>query len=310
MKPNFFSFILGVFIMGMLTSCDPDKTGGNDPQPVTPIPPVSFENSLTYFSAQGRAFSAVEFSDVTLCEIHSDIADFELTCNSPEGYKIFLKKLSNKDNADFYVYRIVADMSTISKITSSNEMEEIEIKYSLSGNGYTDGNWGKKSYNNSLIIYRYLMPGKTPDEIYHNWYLAEHEIVDNLNRMVFEDKYTFSETKISSQFGVTNSPLTINYHGFQKQEFVNEYGELITKKDVMWDTSCEKDLPGWVSGKSVMLKTELNESRPCYYSYPDDFGSSVYFLSSDQLLTMKGEYDSNGNLLKIHYYKFFQKTVD
>ncbi|MDE6009651.1 MAG: hypothetical protein K2G90_10640 [Muribaculaceae bacterium] len=308
MKHEFFLLILGCLLLGVLSACGPDKES-NEPQPVTPTPPVSFENSLTYFTAQGMEFSAIEYLDVTLCEVHSDIADFELTCNPPEGYKIYLKKLSQKDNADFYVYRIVCDMSKISTSTSSNEKEKIEIKYSISGTGYTDGKWGNKTYENSLVIFRYYLPEEMPEKIYHNWYLAEHSVVDNLTKAEFKDRYTFVETRVSSQYGVANTPLIINYFGMMEDSYVDEYGNLITKKDVNWDTSCKTDLPGWVVGEHIILKTELKDSQLVYYSYPDDFGSSVYVILDDKLLTMKGEY-MKGELLKIHYYTFFRRTAE
>ncbi len=300
MKKNLFSCLLWAFMAVMTVSCGDD----DEPSP-TPSEPSTNENSLTYKFSKSYSWAAAEFTDVTLVEIHSDVEDYKLSYEAPQGYRLYLKKEQQKDRVGFTVYRIVCDMDPVTAVTENNKNEIVEIEYSISGNGYRDGKPAIIKYEDDVEFQRFDCPKADLSALYKGWYLAEHDVKDNSDWVEFQTKYKFSEIKKEPiEYSETFSPLTIS----SEAEYYNKDG--VWTLHHLLSSSCNTELPGWKKNNDVEMGDSLiDNGRFGISGEPRDFGCAVYFVNGNMLRCMKGEY-SNGELVRIHYYKFIPRSTE
>ncbi|MDE6484058.1 MAG: hypothetical protein K2L14_01500 [Duncaniella sp.] len=275
-------------------SDEPDIVNPDDSKPV-------HDNSLTYTFVKGNFWSAIGYEGVTLAEIHSDVTDYQLQCEAPQGYRISLLKSDKKDGGGFTVYRIVCDMDENPAETTDNKNTRYNVTYTISGNGYRDGKPSVITYENSVDWQRFESPVSKPDALYRKWYLSEYSVEENLDWVEFSGRTKYSETKVEPRrYSPSISPLKI--FG-QKVPGPADTGGNILHYIYSLSTNATQDFPGWKTGDNE-LANMLYISCFLYPMENQYFGASIVFLNDQKLRAMKPEYSSDGKLLRVHRYEF------
>lgn len=246
------------------------------------------DKNQVYITLFGNSWPANAISDITLGEIHSEIPDFKLYCSAPDGYSIKLVKLNKLDEVDFYIYRIVCDMSAIDDVSPNNKNDMIRIPFTLTGTTTSAGKPSVQEYKEELGIQRFYIPESNSSALLRNWYLAQYQINENYDLLCCTDRFTHDvkETKTET-YSPDDSPLYIYYNKGNGQELT---------------TSCSKNLPGWIKGENKTLLNHFEGTFLTYTEETNDFGCSVYFINNSRMLVCKPEYSTTGKLLRVHRY--------
>ena len=276
--------ILSLSIFAILsTACSKD----DDSEPTT----STTSYTLNYYSATAD-WPSQFYMGAKLSEVHTDIADLQLNCDSPEGYRLYMIDADQKDANGLKIYYIMADMDQVMQTTTTNEAVDMSVDCSLTGSKNTKNEAVKASSNMSVTWKRFYCPDPSSEALAKNWILSQEWITPYSSWVSFDSsgKAIFNYYSANS-WTTENSPLTIK----------SSYDENSDRYDIQYFNT-STSLFGWLqTSDGHSLESKLDAGLWNTDANPEP---AVFFIDDDQLKCMAIEYDEAGLMVGLHRYFF------
>ena len=264
----------------VLTSCGHDKEA-EPPEETTPV-----EN---YFYEANEYWSSQLYLGAKLMEIHTNVTDYQFSCQTPEGYQLELVKQPEKDSEGLVVYYLEMDMAEMTESSSSGQEATLSIPIVFTGTTLDSGETVATQFTKTVKLVRYFRPVVESGAMAKNWVLVKDE------KTVFSDWITFNEVGNP----VYNAGETISYDASDSPLSIKVSTDSYGKSALTYFNSSDS-LPGWLqTSTGVKLPVTFSDGLWTTGADPEP---AVCYVGESEIYCMSIEYNENGDMIAVHRY--------
>lgn len=284
------SFILSVMLI-FLAACN------NEDEPDMP---TNQPDSEVFSKSRSTYWSSYPHKDVTMIELHSSVADFEMECGEYPGYHIRLDKSPATDAHGYFVYRVVADMDAID-VTDTNKYITTSFKITLTGTGYKAGRKVTQVCRYTPEVQRYYLADCERNTLERNWYVSQSKTESNLNWVVWnENNLNYSFPSVTTfNFDMPESDDDNESHR-PTPYFATLQNDLTDNDSFLYFRHRHEPCFGWPDCETFRCETILN--RGCLYFPEYDKKLQIIYINDKKIICTAELTDSSGNLITRYSY--------